>query len=284
MNIVREAEPWSPILVAGGGLAGVNQPQTDFMHNSLRPLDGSTRAEGVETGNVLIGTEEDLTTPCDKSGRVVLSDITDSLGGEPAVNSTPENPYRMKALDTFHPAQDTPETANPDLGCSAHYFELSGSTLGVAWYEQGLRLVDVSNAREVRQIGYYRVTGTDPATNPSSNSWDLAWYGRYVYLFDHEPRDRGAEAGVGDRRSRRGPAAQRGGAERAARPLRLGPGRRPRGRCAGLSGVQGLQGGPRRQAGAARVGLRCSGYIAVTGSRKRTVYIPTGGENKCFNG
>ena len=133
---------------------------------------------------MLIGTEEDFTTPCDRSGRVVLSDITDSLGGEPAVNSTPENPYRLQALDTFHPAQDAGEPIDPSQGCSAHYFELSGSTLGVAWYGQGLRLLDVSNARDVRQIGFYRVTGTDPATNPTSNSWDLAWNGRYVYLFD----------------------------------------------------------------------------------------------------
>jgi hypothetical protein len=187
---VRRAKPWDPVLVAGGGVGGVNQPQTDFMHNSLRPTGGATRAAGVKHGNVLIGTEEDFTEPCDKSGRVVLSDITDSLGGEPAVGSTPEHPYRMKPLDTFHPAQDTPETTDPDLDCSAHYFELSGSTLGVAWYGQGLRLVDVSNARDVRQIGYYRVTGTDPATNPSSLSWDLAWNGRYVYLFD---MDRGIE-------------------------------------------------------------------------------------------
>ncbi len=180
----RHARPWNPVLVAGGGLAGVNQPQTDFMHNSLRPVDGSSRAAGVRRGGVLIGTEEDFTQPCDKSGRVVLSDLTDSVGGEPAANSTPESPYRMQALDTFHPQQDTPETTNPDLGCSAHYFELSGSTLGVAWYGQGLRLLDVSNARDVRQIGYYRVTATDPVANPSSNSWDLAWNGRYVYLFD----------------------------------------------------------------------------------------------------
>ncbi len=109
------------------------------MHNSLRPTDNSSRAAGVPRGGVLIGTEEDFTTPCDKSGR---------------------------------------------LGCSAHYFEQSRSTLGVAWYGQGLRLLDISNARDVRQIGYYRVTGTDPATNPSSNSWDLEWNGRYVYLFD----------------------------------------------------------------------------------------------------
>ncbi len=186
----RRATPWDPILVAGGGLAGVNQPETDFMHNSVRPVDGSTRARGVKKGNVLIGTEEDFTEPCDKSGRIVLSDITDSLGGEPAVNSTPENRYRMKALDTFHPAQDTPETIGPGIECSAHYFELSGSTLGVAWYNQGLRLLDVSNARNVRQIGYYRVTGTDPESNPTSLAWDLEWNGRYVYLFD---MDRGIE-------------------------------------------------------------------------------------------
>jgi hypothetical protein len=189
MNVVREARPWDPILVAGGGVDGVAQPQTGFMHNSLRPLDGSTRADGVRRGNVLIGTEEDFSTPCNKSGRVVLSDITDSLGGEPAANSTPANPYRMQALDSFHPT-DTGEAINPNLGCSAHYFELSGSTLGVAWYGQGLRLLDVSDADEVRQIGYYRVTGTNPTTNPSSNSWDLAWNGRFAYLFD---MDRGIE-------------------------------------------------------------------------------------------
>jgi hypothetical protein len=186
----RKARPWDPVLVAGGGVGGVNQPQTDFMHNSLRPLDGSTRAAGVPKGRVLIGTEEDFTEPCDRSGRIVLSDIGDSLGGEPAANSTPEAPYRMEALDTFHPAQDGGEAIDPSLGCSAHYFELSGSTLGVAWYGQGLRLLDVSDARDVRQIGFYRVTGTDPDSNPSSNSWDLAWNGRYVYLFD---MDRGIE-------------------------------------------------------------------------------------------
>jgi hypothetical protein len=94
------------------------------------------------------------------------------------------------------------QTADPSLGCSAHYFEIQESTLAAGWYGQGLRLVDVSNARDLRQIGYYRVTGTSDA-NPSSNSWDVAWFsdrdgdrdGRrarksrhrsqdYVFLFD----------------------------------------------------------------------------------------------------
>jgi hypothetical protein len=198
LNRVRRAKPDNPILVAGGGIEwdappvraddgndGVAQA-TDFMHNSGRPTDGAVRASGVKTGNVLIGTEEDFTRPCSESGRIVAVDLTDSWGGEPAQNSTRTNPYRMNALDSFHPHLDTPEgdtdpgdddpnTATPARGCSAHYFEIRSSTLAAGWYAQGLRLVDVSNARNLRQIGYYRVTGTS-ADNPDSNSWDVAWY------------------------------------------------------------------------------------------------------------
>ena len=196
-NRYREATPFDPILVAGGGVQwddpnvqgddGVAQP-TMFMHNSGRPTDGSVRASGVRHGNVLVGTEEDFTAPCGQSGRIVLADITDSLGGEPAQQSTRAKPYRMTALDSFHPFLDTRETANPELGCSAHYFEIEGPMLGAAWYGQGLRLLDIGDARDVDQVGYYRVTGTSDA-NPSSNSWDVAFRrnrrkGDLVYLFD----------------------------------------------------------------------------------------------------
>jgi hypothetical protein len=181
-NLLREATPWDPILVAGGGVGGVNEPETMFMHNSWRPTNRHVRAEGVERGNILIGTEEEFNEDCESDGRLVVSDLTDSWGGEPGLNSTPAAPYRMKPLDTWHPAQDTPETVSGDESCSAHYFELRKSTLAQAWYAQGLRLLDVSNARNIRQVGYYRVsTGS---TDTDSNSWDVAWRGNYVYLFD----------------------------------------------------------------------------------------------------
>ncbi len=185
----RRATPFDPVLVAGGGIEGgpdgVAQPQTDFIHNSTRPSGASTTARRVPRGNVVIATEEDFTTPCDQGGRIVAADITDSLGGEPAISSTPQKPFRMDALSAFHPTQDAPETAAPIEECSAHYFEQSGSTLAAAWYGQGLRLIDASNARNLRQVGYFYVTGTDPTTNPSSLSWDTAWRGDLVYLFDH---------------------------------------------------------------------------------------------------
>jgi hypothetical protein len=181
------AKPWDPILVAGGGIPGgpngIAQPQTDFIHNSARPLNGQVHASGVADGNIVLMTEEDFTEPCNQGGRIVAADITDSLGGEPALNSTPEHPYRMTPLSAFHPSR-VPDTSAPITSCSAHYFEVSGSTLAAAWYGQGLRVLDVSDARDLRQVGYYYVTGTDPATNPSSLSWDTAWHGNLVYLFD----------------------------------------------------------------------------------------------------
>ena len=187
-DTMRNARPWDPILIAGGGLEGgpdgVAQPQTDFIHNAARPLGGDVKAAGVPDGNVVIMTEEDFTGPCSASGRVVAADITDSLGGEPATNSTPAQPYRMNALSAFHPTQDAATTVSPSQSCSAHYFEVEGSTVAAAWYGQGLRLIDASDARNLRQVGYYYVTGTDPATNPSSLSWDVAWRGDLIYLFD----------------------------------------------------------------------------------------------------
>ena len=223
LNRWRKATPFEPVLVAGGGVGGTAQPVM-LMHNSGRPTDGSVRASGIKRGNVLVGTEEDFTRPCEQSGKIVLSDLTDSWGGEPASRSSLTAPYRMAALDTFHPFLDTPETANAAAGCSAHYFEIQESTLAAGWYGQGLRLVDISDARDVRQIGFYRVTGTGVA-NPSSNSWDVAWFrdrdgdkdGRgarkssrrsqdYVFLFDMSRgievlrlREGGASASAGMR-------------------------------------------------------------------------------------
>jgi hypothetical protein len=182
-------------LVGGGGLPGgddgVPQPQNDFIHNSTRPVGGKVRAAGVPKDHVALMTEEDFTEPCDQGGRIVAADITSSLGGEGATSSTPANPFRMTALDSFHPARNAPDSSSNVLpDCSAHYFELSGSTLAAAWYGEGLRIIDASDARDLRQVGYYYVTGTDPAANPSSLSWDTAWRGDLVYLFD---MDRGIE-------------------------------------------------------------------------------------------
>ena len=47
----------------------------------------------------------------------------------------------------------------------------------------------------MRQVGYYRVTGTG-TDNPSSNSWDVAWYN------DDPPRGSSSRKGKRSRKSR----------------------------------------------------------------------------------
>jgi hypothetical protein len=185
---VRPAKPWNPVLVAGGGIPGgdngVAQPQTDFIHNSTRPTDGAVHASGVDEDNVVLMTEEDFTTPCDQGGRIVAADITSSLGGEGETNSTPDDPFRMTTLSSFHPKRNASTSAAPNDDCSAHYFEYRNGALAAAWYGQGLRLIDATDARDLRQVGYYYVVGTDAQTNPTSLSWDTAWHGNLVFLFD----------------------------------------------------------------------------------------------------
>ena len=92
---MRVAKPWDPSSSRAAALRaapnGVAQPQTDFIHNSARPLNGKVHASGVADGNIVLMTEEDFSEPCDQGGRIVAADITDSLGGEPAVDSTPEH-------------------------------------------------------------------------------------------------------------------------------------------------------------------------------------------------
>ena len=53
-DTMRNARPWDPILIAGGGIEGgpdgVAQPQTDFIHNAARPLGGEIKAAESRTG------------------------------------------------------------------------------------------------------------------------------------------------------------------------------------------------------------------------------------------
>ena len=168
------------------GRAERRRPAADRLHPQLGPPDGRRsegegRPQGQRRARDGGGLHDSL-----RPGRAHRRGRHHRLvGGGPAAGSTPEKPYRMKALSAFHPSQDTPETTAPITECSAHYFEVSGSTLAAGWYGQGLRLIDASNARNLRQVGFYYVTGTDEVTNPSSLSWDTAFRGKLVYLFDH---------------------------------------------------------------------------------------------------
>jgi hypothetical protein len=121
---------------------------------------------------VLYGTEEALSDACEASGRFVTYDLEGTFGGE-GFKDTATTRHRMKALDTW-----TPENAEGASGCaSAHYFTSRGDGIFAnAFYEQGVRFLDVSDPRDIRQVGWYR-----PA---DSNTWAAYWRDGLTYVAD----------------------------------------------------------------------------------------------------
>jgi hypothetical protein len=64
--------------------------------------------------------------------------------------------------------------------CSAHYFQArDDGFVASAWFEQGLRILDVRDPRHIRQVGYFFVADQE--------TWDAHW----VPVYDHAGRQTG---------------------------------------------------------------------------------------------
>jgi hypothetical protein len=176
---VEEATGCKPIPYAGGGTPDSATPSR-FMHNSWRDVNATIPGEddpatpGDDTkGMVLYGTEENVTTSCSSAGRFATYDLRGSFDGEgwKDIGSTH---YRMRVLDTW-----TPKNQGGSDGCaSAHYFTDRGDgVLAYAFYTQGTRFLDVSNPKDIRQIGYFRPD--------DANTWAAYWHNGYVFIADN---------------------------------------------------------------------------------------------------
>ena len=160
---VRTATGCDPVPYGGAGTT-TKATSSQFMHNSWRD---------VRRPNILLATEENITSDCATSGRFVTYDISKTLGGEgfkPATSKT----ATMKALDTW-----TPEKQPGSTGCaSSHYFtENADQITANAFYEQGVRFLDVSDPSNIQQIGYY--------VNSDSSTWAAYWHKGLVYVADN---------------------------------------------------------------------------------------------------
>ncbi len=153
------------IVNTGGGLPGDDgSGPLDFLHhNSLRTSidvtpDGQVQpAAQPGQGDVLAVTEEDYAKPtCEGQGSVQTWRITDERN--------PDGTIKLELLDMW--TTEINELANlqgrsPATGnCSAHWFDEDEGLLAQGWYDQGVRFLDISNPRDIRQVGFYADTGT----------------------------------------------------------------------------------------------------------------------------
>ncbi|HEX9822978.1 MAG TPA: hypothetical protein VGB51_01100 [Actinomycetota bacterium] len=175
----------SPIPYGGGGTPYAGEgasggTYSKFMHNAWRnpsanipDEDDPETPEDETLGHVLYGTEENITSNCAQSGRFATYDLRGSYEGE-GWRSTPTAKFRMRVLDTW-----TPQGAEGSTGCaSAHYMADRGDgVLAYAFYGQGTRFLDVSNPKDITQIGYYRPNG--------ASTWAPYWHNGEVYIADN---------------------------------------------------------------------------------------------------
>lgn len=160
----------------------VNTPggfQNDFIiHNSLRPnavqeSNSTFRDSVIDSGEKVLVTEENwLSTDngeCNRDGRFQTGWYHSDANGP-----------RVDRLDSFNLGRGTVSTAQKPTGltCSSHYLDYRDSVAAVAWYEQGVRFLDVSDPRNIRQVGYWM-----PA---SSQAWSVVFHRDQVYVIDAE--------------------------------------------------------------------------------------------------
>ncbi|MGH2969567.1 MAG: hypothetical protein ACRDK0_10955, partial [Solirubrobacteraceae bacterium] len=164
----REATALKPIPYGGGGLEKVVTADDTggFEHNAWRPVgrDAPRGDARYRRGDLLLATEEDFgpaNESCRNRGQFTIASLEGSHNGE-AWRSTPQAPFRLKTVGTWSPYQK--EGSRPIGGpynplanfCSAHYFDVDGSTVTYAWYGEGTRFLDISDPVTPQQFAYWR--------------------------------------------------------------------------------------------------------------------------------
>src|SRR3954451_21266599 len=172
----RLATGCSPVPYAGSG-SPTSATSSRFMHNSwrdYRPGAPALDRTRLTRNDVLLATEENIVSDCKTSGRSVAYDLRGTYHGEGFKPSTRVG-NRMRVLDTW-----TPEKQPGSTGCdSSHYFTSNGKGITAnAFYSQGVRFLDVSDPKDIRQVGYW--------VNSDSDTWAAYWHKGLVYVSDFQ--------------------------------------------------------------------------------------------------
>jgi hypothetical protein len=200
-------DPTDPVVLNSSDVHGRDPEWNNFIsHNSIRPngdrfegprfrpgnADPKGNAKGIERratdsgaphvdrGNVLLVTEEDyIDVTCASEGSFQTWHVPDL---DPTINPdgiqdggtiTPLDQWNTELLGSGIP---TPAGAF----CSAHYFDYhQDGYVAQGWYQQGLRILDVNDPHEIRQVGYW-VTGAQET-----------WGARWVPEYDEDGRQTG---------------------------------------------------------------------------------------------
>ncbi len=176
------SDPVNPKIVAATNPLGRGKPINDFiLHNSMRPNAAAFKAgaaPALANGNVLLVTEEDYADEgdeleCSQAGSFQTWYVPE-LDGAAYRAKNPDGKTQdvgtIAPLDQVNPAADFGGGASLPVTafCSAHWFDVhQDGFVALGSYGAGLRILDVRDPREIKQLGY--------ATGVATQVWDAYW-------------------------------------------------------------------------------------------------------------
>jgi hypothetical protein len=149
--------PLKPVLLATVSPAD-NVLTNQLIHHGVVRYDATT---------VLIGEEQFSGNAADACGKPDAGrgdydkDGTDDEDGSFQVWKIDAKAKRLRLQDTWDTelVEGTPPKVLNDtvgIGCSSHWFDYNSyKVVADGWYEQGLRFLDISNQRKIRQVGFW---------------------------------------------------------------------------------------------------------------------------------
>ena len=179
-------------------------------------------ASGVADDNVVLMTEEDFTTPCDQGGRIVAADITSSLGGEGETNSTPAASLPDDGAQLVPPQAQRVRARRRRTTTARRTTSSTGRRARGGVVRPGASADRRDGCSRPAPGGLLLRDRHGRGTNPTSLSWDTAWHGNYVFLFDmaagsRSCASRAGTARVASLRTAREPRCAAGAATRSQR-------------------------------------------------------------------
>lgn len=174
------SDPRRPLALTATNEDGTRTPYNDFIHHNAQRPNGRAfrpgRPPSIAHGNVALVTEEDYVNDgdevvCDRAGTFQTWEIQELDGRYRAQNPALEpNKGTMRPLDRINPVVEGGGGLSAPAGafCSAHWFDTHQSGIvAQGFYQQGLRLIDVRDPRNLEQFGYF--------TAGVSEVWDAYW-------------------------------------------------------------------------------------------------------------
>ena len=150
-----------PAVLSAGGR--VDALDNRLQHNNVRPRATEWTPRAAEDagdgplrpGELLIGnSESNLNQFCSSAGGLSTWSMANFDRGEP-----------ITQIESFRPVSGTWADGNAavnGLGCSGHWFTERDNIITAAWYEHGIRFVEVDpESGELTEVGYFQPVATE---------------------------------------------------------------------------------------------------------------------------